>query len=106
MPHLPPAKRRPWQPAPQKREYAPHAARDSRYDTAQWQAARKAQIARCPCCEACTKAGRTTAATVTDHIKPVRLGGDFWNAANHQSLCKTCHQAKSASERLKTAQGG
>jgi 5-methylcytosine-specific restriction protein A len=106
MPSLPKAPRRPWQPAPVKREYVQHAARDSRYDTAAWQKARKAQIARCPCCVVCTSQGRITAATVTDHITPVRLGGDFWDAANHQSLCKSCHQAKSAAERLQTAQGG
>jgi 5-methylcytosine-specific restriction endonuclease McrA len=106
MPSLPSAKRRPWQPAPVKREYVQHAARDSRYDTARWQRARQAQIARCPCCEACTKQGRTTAATVTDHITPVRLGGDFYDPANHQSLCRPCHQAKSSSERLIQPQGG
>jgi 5-methylcytosine-specific restriction endonuclease McrA len=106
MPTLPTAKRRPWQPEPIKRAYAPHAARDSRYDTARWQVARKAQIARCPCCVVCTRQGRTTPATVTDHITPVRLGGDFWDSSNHQSLCRGCHQAKSASERLQTPQQG
>jgi len=100
MPSLPKPGRRPWQPAPQKREYVQHAARDGRYDTAQWQRARQAQIARCPCCVVCAQQGRTTPATVTDHITPVRLGGDFWAPANHQSLCNPCHQAKSASERL------
>lgn len=99
MPSLPKPVRRPWQPAPVKREYAPHAARDGRYDTAQWQTARKAQIARCPCCVVCASQGRTTPATVTDHIQPVRLGGDFWNSANHQSLCNQCHQRKSQSEK-------
>lgn len=98
MPSLPKPSRRPWQPAPTKRVYQQHAARDSRYDTARWQAARKAQIARCPCCVACTEQGRVTPATVTDHITPVRLGGDFWAPSNHQSLCRACHQAKSAAE--------
>ncbi len=99
MPSLPKPVRRPWQPAPAKRVYEQHAARSAEYGTARWQAARAAQLARCPCCEACTKAGRTTAATVCDHIKPVRLGGSFWDAANHQSLCRPCHQTKSAMER-------
>lgn len=106
MPSLPRSPRRPWQPAHQKREYAPHAARDERYNTARWQAARRAQIARCPCCVLCTREGRTTAATITDHIKPVRLGGDFWDATNHQSLCKAHHQAKSASERTQQPEKG
>lgn len=106
MPSLPNAPRRPWQPAPQKREYAPHTARDERYNTARWQKARQAQIARCPCCVVCTAQGLTVPATITDHIKPVRLGGDFWDATNHQSLCKPHHQAKSAAERLQMPQGG
>jgi 5-methylcytosine-specific restriction protein A len=106
MPSLPTAKRRPWQPEPQKRKYVPHAARSSEYGTARWQRARATQLAKCPCCETCTKQGRTTPATVADHIKPVRLGGDFWDAANHQSLCRPSHQAKSASERLIQPLGG
>lgn len=106
MPSLPKPVRRPWQPAPFKREYAPHAARDSRYDTARWQAARKAQIARCPCCTVCTSRGRTVPATVCDHITPVRLGGDFWDTRNYQSLCRACHQAKSAAERTQQGQVG
>jgi 5-methylcytosine-specific restriction protein A len=106
MPYLPKAPRRPWQPAPQKREYVQHAARSPEYGTARWQKARATQLARKPCCEACAKQGRTNPATVADHITPVRLGGDFWDAANHQSLCRSCHQAKSASERLIQPQGG
>jgi 5-methylcytosine-specific restriction endonuclease McrA len=106
MPSLPKPTRRPWQPAPQKREYVPHAARSPEYSTARWQRARATQLASCPCCEACTKQGRTTPATVADHIKPVRLGGDFYDPANHQSLCRPCHQAKSASERLIQPQRG
>ncbi|WP_368027959.1 HNH endonuclease [Hymenobacter sp. UV11] len=87
-------------PTPVKREYQQHAARSPEYGTAAWQTARKAQLRRCPCCEVCTKQGRTTVATVCDHITPVRLGGAFWDAANHQSLCKSCHARKSQSERL------
>ena len=54
----------------------------------------------------CAQAGRTTAATVCDHIQPVRLGGDFWDSRNYQSLCRPCHQAKSAAERTQQAQAG
>lgn len=103
MPSLPKLTRRPWQPAPAKREYVQHAARDARYSSARWQAARAAQLARAPLCARCTEQGRTTAATVCDHITPVRLGGDFWDTRNYQSLCRPCHQAKSASERTQQA---
>jgi 5-methylcytosine-specific restriction protein A len=99
MPSLPKPTRRPWQPAPQKREYQQHTARSPEYGTARWQAARLAQLQRCPCCVVCTSQSRTTPATVADHIQPVRLGGSFYDSANHQSLCRSCHQAKSATER-------
>lgn len=99
MPSLPKPVRRPWQPAPQKREYQQHAARSPEYSTARWQKARAAQLACKPCCEACAKKGRVTPATVCDHIKPVRLGGDFWDTSNYASLCRPCHQSKSALER-------
>ncbi|MDO7888274.1 HNH endonuclease [Hymenobacter cheonanensis] len=98
MPSLPKAQRRPWQAAPAKRVYEQHAARSPEYSTARWQRAREAQLKRCPCCAECTKQGRTTVATVCDHITPVRLGGAFYDPANHQSLCRPCHQRKSASE--------
>jgi 5-methylcytosine-specific restriction protein A len=104
MPSIPPSKRRPWQPASSPRPtYQRHAARDARYSTAQWQRARLAQLQRQPCCAECTRQGRTTIATVCDHIKPVRLGADFWDSSNYQSLCHRCHQAKSATERTQTA---
>jgi 5-methylcytosine-specific restriction protein A len=48
----------------------------------------------------CAREGRVAIATVTDHIVPHR--GDqemFWNPENHQSLCESCHNAKSRSER-------
>ena len=99
MPSLPKPIRRPWQPAPPRREYVAHAARTSEYSTARWQAARAAQLARAPLCAMCAESGHTTAATVCDHKQPVRLGGDFWDSSNYQSLCRPCHQAKSASER-------
>lgn len=103
MPSLPKPTRRPWQPAPTKPVYVAHAARDARYSTARWQAARAAQLARVPCCEACAARNEVTPATVCDHRQPVRLGGDFWNSSNYQSLCRPCHQAKSAAERTQEA---
>ncbi|MVN78933.1 HNH endonuclease [Hymenobacter sp. HMF4947] len=105
MPSLPKPVRRPWQPAPAKRVYEQHTARSPEYGTARWQRARAAHLATCPCCVECTKQGRTTPATVVDHITPVRLGGAFYDSSNYQSLCRPCHQAKSASERLKTPKG-
>lgn len=52
-----------------------------------------------PFCRECAKAGRRTYATVVDHIQPHR--GDwmrFTDPANLQSLCKSCHDRKTALE--------
>jgi 5-methylcytosine-specific restriction endonuclease McrA len=50
----------------------------------------------------CVREGRLTGVIghgVTDHIRPHR-GDDtrFWDVHNHQSLCVSCHNAKSQQE--------
>jgi len=45
-------------------------------------------------CEACKNA----AATVADHIKPLKQGGG-WSLRNGQGLCQACHNRKTARER-------
>ena len=60
---------------------------------------RPAQLLREPFCRACAQQGVRTRATVVDHIVPHR--GDwekFIDPANHQSLCKSCHDRKTARE--------
>ena len=38
-------------------------------------------------------------ASVVDHIKPHKGDYDlFWDEANHQALCKRCHDIKTATE--------
>lgn len=62
---------------------------------ARWQRTSKRRLAEYPLCATCETEGRTTAATITDHIVPHR--GDerlFWDPDNWQSLCKPCHDAK------------
>ena len=69
------------------------------YSTAGWQALRGQQLRLEPTCRLCRQAGRVTPATVADHITPHR--GDrarFFDPANLQSLCKTCHDG--AKQRL------
>ena len=59
-----------------------------------WQRYRLDYLARHPLCVYCAKKQRTTPAQVVDHIAPHR--GDmklFWDGANHQALCKTCHDS-------------
>jgi 5-methylcytosine-specific restriction enzyme A len=57
-----------------------------------WDKYRARYLAQHPHCVFCEQAGRITRATVVDHIQPHK--GDhrlFWNPANHQPLCATCH---------------
>ena len=48
-------------------------------------------------CVQCGKAGRLE----VDHIKPIRDGGDWWDPANLQLLCRPDHFSKSAGENAK-----
>ena len=45
-------------------------------------------------CRTCGKAGRLE----VDHVIPVQAGGDWWDPANLQTLCRPCHFAKTATE--------
>jgi 5-methylcytosine-specific restriction enzyme A len=76
----------------------PRASAHARGYDARWRKARLAYLAAHPLCVACAKDGRTTAATVVDHIVPHR--GDaalFWDAAsNWAALCASHHAQKTA----------
>ncbi|MCI7152034.1 MAG: HNH endonuclease [Flavonifractor plautii] len=57
------------------------------------------QLMREPFCRECARHGKRVQATVVDHITPFR--GDwalFIDPANHESLCETCHNRKTAKE--------
>lgn len=105
-----------------------HAAPGTAYTSAQrgygsrWQRARDGWLRTHPLCVMCEQEGRTTAATVVDHILPHRTAwalasGDaaaieqararFWDNSNWQSLCKTHHDgAKQAIERAEPPRVG
>lgn len=60
---------------------------------------RPAQLLREPFCRSCAKQGRRTRANTVDHV--VAFRGDwqlFVDPSNHQSLCKRCHDRKTAME--------
>ncbi len=78
----------------------------SGYQTKQWRAMRRDILQSQPLCVECGKQGRLTVANVIDHIKPVRLGGEFWDTKNMQPLCTPCHNSKSAKERHGNPVGG
>ena len=45
-------------------------------------------------CRTCGRAGRLE----VDHVTPISKGGDPWNPANLQSLCRGCHLDKTRGE--------
>lgn len=68
------------------------------YNATKWRKDRAAHLAENPLCVLCKKAGILSDATVSDHIKPVRQGGDLWDWSNRQGLCETCHNQKRGRE--------
>ena len=60
-----------------------------------WRKFRAEQLRREPLCRICTSAGRIVSGGVVDHID-----ADTYNnsPANLQTLCKACHDKKTASE--------
>lgn len=64
-----------------------------------WRRARSSFLMEHPLCEECLRKGRTTPATVVDHIIPHKGNRDlFWDDENWQALCKPCHDRKTAKE--------
>lgn len=76
------------------------------YDS-RWHRARRVFLAAHPLCVMCEQVGRTTPASVVDHIKMHK--GDaalFWDEGNWQSLCASCHDRhKQRQERTGMAHG-
>lgn len=68
-------------------------------------ALRKARLQAEPLCRICRAKDRVTLATVSDHIKPLALGGTDTDD-NVQCLCKDCHDAKTAQEQGESYSSG
>ena len=89
-----------------KRRAVQRALADQRRGTRQelwytnaWARYSRDRLKRYPWCVRHEQLGRLVPASVTDHSEPHR--GDpvlFWSEPNHQSLCKRCHDAKTARE--------
>lgn len=63
------------------------------YD-ARWQKLRNWYIQQNPLCVMCKRAGIITAASVVDHITPIRQAPELrLDASNLQSLCAKCHNS-------------
>jgi len=81
------------------RHVSPRASSSQRGYDARWRKYSRVRLKRDPLCVHCKAHGVLRTATVTDHIVPHR--GDyelFWDPDNHQSLCITCHNQKTAKE--------
>lgn len=72
---------------------------DFDYNGRKWRNLRKHQLTLKPLCEKCLEDDCTVLATVADHIVPVKKGGSGYNLENLQSLCKKCHDSKSARDK-------
>lgn len=61
-----------------------------------WQAKRADQLAKEPTCRSCRERGVTELANEVDHIVPTQGEDDpnHYDDDNLQSLCKSCHSAK------------
>jgi 5-methylcytosine-specific restriction protein A len=58
---------------------------------------RRQRLERSPLCEDCLAEGKTTPATVPDHIKPLALGGDDVDS-NIRTLCAEHHDKRTAEQ--------
>ena len=76
-----------------KKQWNPRRYVDVRYQTQRWRRARSLFRKLNPLCNECGRLG-----SCVDHIKPVRLGGEFWDEENWQTLCYVCHNRKSGRE--------
>ena len=63
-----------------------------------WRVLRAAVLRDGPLCVACQAKGRLVAATVVDHVVPLKDGGARFDRANLQPLCVSCHNRKTARE--------
>lgn len=72
--------------------------RTNLYNTHRWRKERKSFLEDNPLCVSCEANGVVKAAKVVDHVIRFFIHGDFWDRSNWQSLCKKCHNIKSAKE--------
>lgn len=78
-------------------EKAPYVGSNP-YKWRAWKKLRRSHLASSPLCVRCLEEGRTTPATDVDHVKPWRGDLEAFFAGPFQSLCKSCHGAKSSRE--------
>jgi 5-methylcytosine-specific restriction protein A len=78
-------------PRPRRKEAPRELTTAQRGYDGTWQKLRKSKLATDPFCAKCG-----TSANQVDHIKPINDGGARLDPRNLQSLCISCHSAKTA----------
>jgi len=68
------------------------------YNSYRWQKLTKQFLKENRLCVRCLEEGRTTIATVSDHIIPITHGGQEWDTKNLQPLCASHHSRKTMTE--------
>lgn len=95
--NIPKPKNRPWIIKSDKQIWG--RPEDQRiYKSARWRRVREIVLSEDPYCKECKRNGKRTPATIVDHIKPIREGGEVWDGDNLQGLCQSCHNKKTAKE--------
>lgn len=97
--NLPEKKRRSYEPPARKPQEGRKVDNSKLYNSRAWRKFRKQYLETNPLCVMCDAEGIITPATVLDHIKQVRKGGDPYDTDNVQSLCSKHHNRKSGKER-------
>jgi 5-methylcytosine-specific restriction enzyme A len=69
------------------------------YNDARWRARRKLQLQKQPLCEDCLAEGKTTPATIVDHVEPHQGNLTKFLTGPLRSLCKRHHDAKWADDK-------
>lgn len=97
MPNMPKAQRPKWMPERKAHEGRIKTNREV-YGTNRWTMLARLHKSHNPICVACEAQGMVSPAEVTDHTLPINKGGAPWDWVNLQSLCRRCHDDKSARE--------
>lgn len=104
MPNMPKSKRPPWMPERIQHQRKNHNA--AFYKGAAWERLASAHKRANPLCVHCLAKGMRTPVWATDHIRPMNQGGAPLAWDNLQSLCRACHDLKSAGESRPGKVGG
>jgi len=74
-----------------------HKERNKFYHSSRWKKVRDRQLSLNPLCINFEECGNV--AEIADHIIEIKDKGDFFSLDNLQSMCKSCHNTKTAQER-------